>query len=231
MARVPFLSNLGILDVEQAKNPLISTFPRAFNVSALPIWISTISQMQMGEDTRSNWGTAIKFYIENCINANQFPFSNFKQSANDQILDDLKFARQAIVKFMDRSRLLEMVILRATRREVEMNAIGFTLRVCGRALWKDPTFEKWLLDTPLPAFRLKHKGRYVKHLSQDVTMSVIEEAEQRWNIGYEIVCRHFPDLPGKHIPSEAELENFILDIMWMPVLRSHRPEGYHHRLI
>lgn len=231
MKRLPFLSNLGIQDTDQARSPTVAAFPLAFNPGSKGIWETTIAELVVTDKPDEDWAHAIKNFVKNCVEADVYPFSNMKQSANDQILSELTDARKKIVKFLNQSKMLKYVTLRVSRREVEMSTIGFTLRVLGQAYLKDPTFEKWLMQTPMPAFRIKHEGRYLKHLSNSVTMVVYNEGNQRWRVGYEIVVRHFPELPGKHIPSKAELERFVLDILWMPVLKSHRPDGFHHRLI
>lgn len=230
----PFLSNLGVLDTDQIKNPRKDSFPSAFNPNCSEVWSAVIQSMTVTEDIAANWALAIRLFIEVCITKDLYPFSNLKQSANDMILTALNDSRKAVVKFMNRTRMLHYVNLKATRREVEVNNLGFTLRVYGAAVLKDPTFEQWLLKMPMPAFRLKHQGRYVKQLDTQTTMVVYNEGaslSQRWHVGYEIVVHHFPDLPGKHMPSKAELERFVLSILWLPVLKSHRPDGFHHRLI
>jgi len=227
----PFLSNLGIVDTDQARDPTASAFPPAFNINSKPLWDKTLSIMPMTDDPATNWGFAIKLFIENCTASNVYPFSNVRQSATDQVVDALSHARRAVVKFMDISKILHYVSLRATLREAEMNNLGFTLKVMGAATIKDPTFEKWLTQLPAPAFRLKHEGRYLKHLARDVTMVVYSESAQRWHVGYEIMVHGFPDIPGHPLASKYELEKFILDILWLPILKSHRPIGYHTRLI
>lgn len=231
MDTVPFLANLGVLDTDQVRDPTAQAFPMAFNPNCRRVWDAVLTDLVMTDDVGFNWGSAIRAFLEQCISQDLYPFSNLKQSANDQILTALGDARKAVVKFLNRSKMLHYVNLRATLREVQMSNVGFTLRVLGNATLKDPTFEKWLLQMPMPAFRQKHNGRWIKHLSSEVTMVVFNEGTQRWRVGYEIVCHHFPDLPGKHLPSKAELEKFVLDILWTPILKSHRPDGFHHRLI
>lgn len=227
---VPFLSNLGVTDVAQSVDPTAAAFPQAFNINSQGVWDSTISQIEMTKDKALNWGMAIKTFIANCVEQDIFPFSNLKQAPNDRILSELQHARRAIVKFLDDSRMLDLVDLRATKREVLVSNVGFTLRVYGDATLKDPTFEQWLGQKPSPSFSYQHGNVYAKHLAHGVTMMVHRTAN-RWRVGYEITSHHFPQLPGNHVPSKAELEKFVLDLLWMPVLRTHRPQGYHHRLI
>lgn len=225
-----FLANLGISDIDQARGPTVATFPQVFNINGRPQWESAVLNLPDGTPT-DLWTLAIEDYVTNCVDSGIYPFSNFKQSANDQIMAALVDARRAVVKFLNQSQMLKHVTLKVSSREVQMNNLGFTIRILGAAVPKDPTFEKWLLQMPMPSFRLKKDGVYHKTVAQNVTMVVFNEGVQRWRVGYEIVVLMFPSLPGRHLPSEAELKQFIMRIMWMPILKSHRPEGYHHRLI
>lgn len=231
--RTPFLSNLGLTPIEQQFDPGPDTFPRAFNSLCQPQWAQAVNFV-MGDDSLENWGLAIRNFIQLCVDADRYPYSNLHQSANDQILRHLQDARKSVVKFMNLSKFLDKVTIRTTKREVQMNNQGFTLTTTGNIYLKDPTFVQWLLQMPYPGFRIKDEGRYIKPVGPNTTMIVYNEhanGSQRWHIGYEIVSRQFPDLPGRHLPSKAELETFILDVLWLPTLKAHRPFGYHRRLL
>jgi len=230
----PFLASLGVSAIDQARSPAAAAFPISFNINGKPVWDQVIGRLVPTNDPDVDWGLAIKDFVNTCTDRDIYPFSNLKQSANDQIVNHLKEARKAVVKFLNHSEFLKHVQIRTTSRVVKMNNIGFSLDVFGQVYIKDPTFVRWLMQTPYPGFRIKHDGKYIKHLSDNVTMVVYNEGAngtQRWHIGYEITCRQFPDLPGRHLPSRAELEKFTLDVLWMPVLRSNRPYGYHRRLL
>jgi hypothetical protein len=232
----PFLANLGVLPQDINRMPTAQAFPHAFNVNCKPLWDAAIAGLTIAEDDLAEhvWHRAIEDFVGLCVGKDLYPFSNLKQSHNDQILQVLTEARKAVVKFMNLSNILDYATIRTTSRSVEVNSLGFVLKVYGHIRLKDPTFERWLMKTPYPGFRIKHNERYIKQLSQTVTMVVYNEGASmpdRWHIGYEIVCRQFPDLPGRHLPSKADLEAFILKVIWMPVLKAHRPFKYHHRLI
>jgi hypothetical protein len=230
----PFLAHLGISDIDQARSPTADAFPHAFNINCKPQWDQAVGRVEPSDDPKVDWGLAIRNYVELCTSTDRYPFSNMKQSSNDQIVEHLKNARRAVVKFLNNSKFLNHVQIRTTARKVKMNNMGFSLDVFGQVYIKDPTFVRWLLEMPYPGFRIKHEGRYIKHIGNDVTMVVYNEGAngtQRWHIGYEINCRLFPDLPGRNLPSKAELEKFILEVLFMPVLRSSRPYGYHRRLL
>jgi hypothetical protein len=198
------------------------------------MWEQAIESLEPSDDPGMDWGNVLKAYVRLCVKASQFPFSNLRQSANDQLTMKLQNARRQVVRFLNLSKMLTHVSIRKTRREVSMTSSGFTVCVFGNAEIKDPTFPKWLLQMPYPGFRIKEDGKWIKSIGPGVTMIVYNEGAngiQRWHIGYEIVCNQFPDMPGRHLPSKGELEAFIMDIIWTPILKSHRPHGFHRRLI
>ncbi len=234
MANSPFLSGLGVLDTDQVRAPTPDTFPLAFNVNNKHIWDAATHSVVPTDDPAADWTAVIHEYINQCTAVDSYPFSNLKQSVNDMIVQNLSEARKAVVRFMDQSKLLEHASIQATDRVVKMTTSGFILRVVGKVQIKDPAFEAWLTNLPMPRFNLKADGRYDKALSKNLKMVAWNEGaslKDRWHIGYEIVCHHYPDIPGNHLPSKAELEKFVLHVLWMPVLKSHRPQGFHHRLI
>lgn len=230
----PFLSNLGVSAIAQSEAPTVAAFPKTFNTNCKAIWQTAVEGLEPSDDPMMDWGLVLRAYVKLCVKASQFPFGNTRQSANDQIAMKLQNARRQVVRFLNLSKLLSHMTIRKTRREVSMTSSGFTVSVFGNAEIKDPTFPQWLLQMPYPGFRIKHDGRWEKLIAPGVTMIIYNEGAngtQRWHVGYEIVCNQFPDMPGRHLPSKGELETFILEIIWLPILKSHRPQGFHRRLI
>lgn len=227
----PFLSNLGISVVDQANGPTADAFPPAFNVNAKRIWDEVLRNFTPSTNKINDWGNVIRTFVRLAEDQEVYPFSNVKQSANDQIFHHLMNARREVVKFMNKSRILTYVSLRVSRRTVRMLPTGFAIQVMATATLKDPTFEAWLLELPTPNFNLKHDGVYTKQLTPLIDFIVFNEGKQRWRVGYEIRCNQFPSIPGNSVPTKQALEKFVADILWAPVLRHHRPDGFHHRLI
>lgn len=229
-----FLSGLGVLDTDQVRTPTADAFPQSFNVNNKGIWDAAVRSVAPTKNPAADWDTVIHQYIDDCTAADSYPFSNLRQSINDMIVQDLHEARRAVVRFMDQSHVLQHASIRATDRVVKMTTSGFVLRVVGKCQIKDPAFEQWLIKLPMPRFNLKDDGRYDKSLGRNLKMVAWNEGaslRDRWHVGYEIVCNHYPDIPGNHLPSKAEIERFILHVLWMPVLKAHRPQGFNHRLI
>jgi len=228
MDTYPFLSNLGVSDIAQARNPTADAFPPNFNVNCKQVWDRTISLLPLTEDVCTNWGQAIRDFIENCIEADLYPFSDLKQSVNDQIMASLMASRKALLK--DFTKMLCSVKLGSTIRSVEMNNLGFTLKTCSAVTLKDPTFGQWLTQAPYPRFVVRQEDFYIKQIDASTNLFASKDVD-KWSVGYEIVCKQFPSIPGNPLPTRLELEKFILNVLLMPVLKIHRPDGFHHRLV
>lgn len=232
----PFLSHLGISVFEQARSPAGDTFPQAFNVNNKLLWQQAVAEYTPGHSAMEDWGLAIKHYIELCESAGLFPFQPAHVSKNDQIHYFLSACRLNINRFLNRSKLLSELRIRRTNHRVVMTDTGFHLDVSAWVYLKDPTFPQFLTRMPYPRFNVARQedGRYIKKLGPGLEMYAYNEGvrmDQRWHIGYTIDCNVFPEVPAVGAPSKAELERFILDVLWMPVLRESRPLGLQYRLI
>lgn len=232
----PFLSNLGISVFEQARSPTGDSFPTAFNTNNRYVWQQAVAEYKPGHSAMEDWGLAIKHYIELCESSGVFPFQATHISRNDQIHYYLQACRQNINRFLNRSKLLSELKIRKTHHQVVVTPTGFHIEVSAWVYLKDPTFPEFLTRMPYPRFNpaRDEDGRYTKKLGPGLEMHAYNESvrmDQRWHIGYTIQCNVFPDVPAVGAPSKAELEKFILDVLWMPVLREARPLGLQYRLI
>lgn len=234
----PFLSNLGVTVFEQARSPTPDTFPPAFNPNAKLNWQEAVVDHEPGRTAMEDWGLAIKHYVELCETSGVFPFQSTHISRNDQIHYYLVAARQAINRFLDRSKLLQELTIRRTHHKATMTASGFVIEVYAWVHIKNKNFVEYLTRLPFPRFNIvrEEDGRYIKKLSPGLEFYAYNAGnglrmDQRWHIGYTIHCNVFPDVPAVGAPSKAELETFVKDVLWLPVLRESRPVGLQYRLI
>jgi len=237
----PFLSNLGISPILQARSPTPATFPSALNSNNASVWATAVAETPSVKIPLEDWARCLKRYVDICEEQNLFPFQNINQSRNDQISDFLSEARQSIVSYLDKSKLFDEVKITAATRVVHVTHTGFHIVVFAKSTINDPSFEQWLQKVPYPHFNNVRTadGHWIKNLRPGVKMFVVNgdpesrggHMPQRWHIGYEIECSLFPEIPGNATPSKSELEKFILEILFMPVLRQRRPKKILRRLI
>lgn len=234
----PFLSNLGVDPMVQARSPTPETFPSALNVNNKAVWGTAVAETPSVNNALEDWALCLKSYVELCEEQDLFPFQTLHVSRNDQISDFLKAARQAVVKYINKSGLYDELKLTSSHRHVQVTNTGFVITVYAKAIINDPSFEAWLQQMPYPHFSniRQMDGKWIKQVCPGVRMFVVNDEKgghlnQRWHVGYEIECSMFPDLPNSGTPSKAELEKFILDVLWMPLLRTFRPQKLLRRLV
>jgi hypothetical protein len=230
----PFLSNLGIGDLQQARPPTTKTFPSSLNPNNRSIWEEAVKYLPKVYPQEA-WGHALRRYVDLCGQRGVYPFQSVAQTRNDDISDFLRTSRRELVKFIDRTDFFADIKLRSTQREVSMTNNGFVLTVSGHANITDPSFETWLTKVPFPKFdMIKHGGRYWKNIREGLRMFAYREngsnSNERWVIGYEMSCNIYPDLPTQHLPSRDQLEKFVMDVLFMPHLRAIRPKKVLNRL-
>lgn len=231
--KTPFLSHLGVPVTQQALPPNSDSFPIRFNQYNSELWDKAIEDMSPTDNVGQAWGEVIRDYVELCVAEGVFPFSSPSSNVNDSIYTELSTARKALVHFFNRSKLLDNLTVRNTSREVTMTTTGFSLVVEASVLLKDPTIPNWLVIQPSPGFYKKNHV-FEKTLASNCKIEVLNhsgQATMHWVLKYIVTVNIFPEVPGNEVPSKSELETFILKVLWMPVLRSLRPAGVHHKLV
>jgi hypothetical protein len=230
----PFLTNLGITPIQQARTPTTAVFPSALNANNKFEWEQAVQDLVPSDDTTVDWVKCVRRYVELCELRGVYPFQNVQQSRNDQITDFFKDRRQQLVRFVNHSKFFESIKIRTTARKVTVTDSGFVLDVRAICYISDPSFEKWLTRTPFPKFHIPDRnGRFARAIAEGMEMYVEHDRPRqsdRWIIGYTLTSRTYPDLPQEHLPSKKEIEAFILDVLFMPLLRGNRPSELDHRL-
>jgi hypothetical protein len=234
----PFLSSLGVPQLDQARSPTVKGFPTGMNANNISEWTQAIHELIPCGEALRDWGIAIRNYVRLCEQHGVFPFSNTSVDRNDEIASIFKMAREDFVRFVNKNKFFHNVAIRSTHRQVHLTENGFVLRVYAKARIDDPSFIQWIEHLPMPfnfpTTQPLAPNRYVKQLTHYLTVFVENDAlglPERWLVGYEISVPMFPTLPNEMLPSREEIETFVLDVLWLPLLRSMRPIGMGHRLI
>jgi hypothetical protein len=235
MSKAPFLSQLGITPIQQAREPVADAFPIAFNPNNRAVWQDAVARLEPMGDTYLEWAQCVARYIQLCERRGIFPFQNTHQARNDQISDFLRDRRLEWVRFMDRCSFFTELKIRKSEQSVRMTETGFVLTGEFDSQVADPSFDKWLTQAPAPKFDfVKHDGRYLKRLRDGLLLYAIRDNKigpKHWTFGYEISCNIFPDLPANHTPSRTELEKFVLEALWAPEMRAIRPKQKTQRIV
>lgn len=237
MAKDINLSALGVPIAEQNDVPDIYSLPLEFNPAADKIWRQAVVSVK-AKDPKTAWHDTINKFLDLCSKANIFPYKGHKTN-NDKIYTHLVEARRALVKFMDRHNLYEALRPRSVTKQVSMLAQGFVIKAEARAdqLMKDPDILKvnGVFDSMgLRKSAVGHPSIWEREIQAGVRFFIANEGARmsnRWTFGYEIACPYFPEIPGNYTPSNTELEAFVSNVMYKPIVRSIRPLGVMHRLL
>jgi len=224
----PFLSNLGVPALQQARAPTASVFPLAFNSNNASVWQAAVQLIDSTGTPATDWVLAVRKYVDLCEQRGVFPFQNIHINRNDGISDYLRERRTAFVEFCESVGFFSDMKVRDTQRKVTMTDSGFILRGEARVRIDDPSFDQWLEQKP--ALHLAN-DRYSRSLMTGIEVFAENGSGNLWTLGYEIACPMYPDVPDVPLPSRAMLESFVLSVLWMPVLRCMRPSNLAHRLI
>jgi len=237
MAKDINLSALGVPIAEQNDVPDIYSLPLEFNPATDKIWRQAVSSVKV-KNPKKAWQDTIAKFLDLCSKANVFPFKGHKTN-NDKIYGRLVEARRALVKFMDRHDLYTALRPRSVTQQVSMLAQGFVIKAEARAdqLKKDPDIlnVNGVFDSMgLRKSAVGNPSIWEREIDSGVRFFIANEGARmsnRWTFGYEIAVPWFPEIPGKYIASDTELEDFIANIIYKPIVRAIRPVGVMHRLL
>jgi hypothetical protein len=233
----PFLSNIGVHPHDQARAPTAEGFPSGLNQNNAPEWAQAVQSYRKVKTVLGNWASCLREYVDLCGKRGLFPFANTGEGRNSHIEDLLLKARQDFVRFVNKFKFFEAIHIRSTHREAVATDQGFVLTVYAKARIEDPSFVQWLERLPQPyTWSRVHesRNRYHKDLSPNLCIWVENETydmPERWHVGYDINIPVFPAIPNNPMPSRKEIEEFALEVLWMPLIRSMRPISMDHRLI
>ena len=224
---------LGVSAEQQRQPPGIRSFPVAFNPNAKRYWeeaVGTISET----NPRRAWSKVFDLYIDLCGSASVYPFVN-KSSNNDRIYKILIDARRRVVTFIENNNLNTDVIVRKTERRVTVTNTGFVLRCIGSCdvLPEAPQVVS-SMGNRTTRHGLPYGSVWSVGLDKGLTFFVANEyvnMSGRWHYGYELEVSAFPYLPGIGAPSSSQIEKFVLEVLYLPILRAYRPIGLQHRLV
>lgn len=228
----PNLFKLGVPLRQQNELPTPGAFPTGFNQSTFKYWQQAVSSVS-AKTPKIAWKQAISRFIRLCEQYSVFPFYD-QQTNNDLIFTTLLRGRRQVVRFMDSTNLLEEMRPDKTVRSVTLTTTGFQLTVESqvRLINNDPTVVKTM--GLRQASKTTSGAIWRKGLDRDVEFYVRNAGarlNQRWFFGYTITVNVFPHIPGNHTPSTKEIEKFVMDVIYLPILRAFRPLKSNNRLV
>jgi hypothetical protein len=210
--------------------PTINKMPERFNAGNIKVWILCVQATDARLDPHEQWSKAVQMYVRLCVKRSLDPFTTeLDRADNEAIRSYLKMARLNLVKWLDRTHLLELLYLNKVWHEIELRDQGFVVHVYARCepQCKLDELQYFLRRTckfhiatgnggktwqgyPRPDILFDAKlvnGQHVRlHYAITVTRQVFNEHLEK----------------GDHV-SVNDLRNWILKTLWLPSARGFRP--------
>lgn len=237
--RLMDLSIIGVPDAYQQKIPTITAYPQKFDPSAMSVWTSLVSDPEYKAWAKSVadldvvWHETIKKFLAACNDQGVLPFKdNTDLTRNEYVQDAFNRSRIMLVRWLDNIGMFERVKVKKAFREYVRNERGLTVR-CWAELFpvKDaPGFEEWLRKTPTPRFLKYPDGRWTKMVQPHIMVWVKIQNASRIIVGYEVKLAGTINIPGKKTPTKKEVNRFIDNTVWFPIVRAHRIAAIKNRL-
>ncbi len=237
--RLTDLSIIGVPDQCQKRIPTATAYPRKFESRALSIWQSYVDTPEFKNWARRQsdldqvWHETIKQFLKLCEEQGVVPFANNTDTTRNEFLENA-FSRSRImlVRWFNEVKLFERVKVRKAFREYVANDKGLLIRSWAELFnVKDlQEFEAWLQQTPSPRFLKYPDNRWTKMVQPHIMVWVKIVNSARIIVGYEIKLAGTINIPGKKTPSKKEVNRFIDNTLWFPIVRAHRINAVKNRL-
>jgi hypothetical protein len=237
--RLTDLSIIGVPDQCQQRIPTATAYPRKFDGQALSIWQKYVDTPEFKAWARSQadldqvWHETIKCFLKRCEDEGVVPFANNTDTTRNEFVENA-FSRSRImlVRWFDEIKLFERVRVRKAFREYVANDKGIVIRSWSELFnVKDlPEFEAWLQKTPSPRFLKYPDNRWTKMVQPHIMVWVRIINSSRVVVGYEIKLAGTINIPGKKTPTKKEVNKFLDNTLWFPIVRAHRIDAIKNRL-
>lgn len=236
--RLMDLSIIGVPDAYQQKIPTITSYPTKFDQVGLSIWQALVSDPEYKawardlQDLDLVWHETIKKFLKRCEEEGVLPFKNNTDlTKNEFVQDAFTKARIQLVHWLNEVKLFERVKVKKAYREYIRNEKGLTIR-CWAELFpvKDVGFEEWLRKTPQPRFLKYPDNRWTKMVQPHIMCWVRILGPARVVVGYEVKLAGTVNIPGKKTPTKKEVNKYLDDYLWYPIIRAHRINAIKTRL-
>ena len=232
------LSIIGVPSAQQKNLPTVTGYPRKFSGEALPVWTKMLQDPVYKNEIRSEgdpdkvWHNTIIEFLKRCEAEGLVPFTgNTETTKNEYVFEFVNRSRIDLVAYFDEVGFFERVKIRKAYREYLRNDSMLTIQSWAELTpVKDMSFEKWLVQVPLPRFHKSVDNRYVRMIQPHIMAWVRYLNPARVTVGFDIQVAGTINIPGKKTPKRKEVDAFIDKTIWLPIVRAHKIDAIKNRL-
>lgn len=230
----PFLCNLGISEKEQLQDPRSDSLPSALNPNCSAEWSEVVRKvLSLGYSGLAAWGICIRSFVKLCTDQNKFAFLRDPNSINESILSIIQKQRDSVINFLtlnaELSKVIETAIVSRISRDVVFLGAGFI--ICCKARLRLDFLETAELAEKL-CFTKISEGCYRKDVGSGVSVELCSDTNNAayTQLCYSIRSDQLPWITNNYTPSQAEYTKFILDIMYIPLIKMSSPSIFSTKL-
>lgn len=220
--------------------PSLTGYPRKFSPDALPVWTRLLQSDEWKNNIKASgdadyvWHQTIVDFLKLCEQEGIVPFAgNTDTTKNEYVFEFVNNSRIALVRYFNEVGFFERVKVRKAYREYVRRDGNIIVRSWAELFpVKDMSFEKWLVQVPLPRFHKNVDNRYIRMVQPHITAWVRYLSMARVTVGFEINVAGTINIPGKSgkTPSRKAVDKFIDSTIYLPIVRAHRFDGVRNRL-
>ena len=242
------LTDLAVMGVPPAywsKFPLPDAYPTKFSDEGRIVWNEMLLSDEYATRIRNQtldgaWHNAITLFLDLCDEEGVAPFLNSTDTTrNEFVLSALRTNRIRLVKFMNDFGMFteQELMVRKSYREYVRTDVGFIV-----SSWADMfpypnmnrvVFEDWLTSTEIHGndrFQRYVDNHYVHQIVPTLQVWVKCVNMLRIQVGFTIEVKGTVNIPGNKTPTRKEVDAFLDQRFWFPLLRQHRMDGVVTRL-
>lgn len=231
----PFLTNLGVSVRDQLYSPSIDNMPGALNATCRQHWVDAVNAVsKLGlHSTADIWSYTITTFVSLCVEHNEYPFLQDPDTVNSRILSSMKMQRSALVKFLtstpEFSAAIKSCSVSSVIRDVIFAESGCIIQCSAKLRWS--FLDAVDLCSKL-AFSRVTDSCYKLSLGAGIVLEISANlADIRYtNLSYTITLDNLPYISNNYTPSEQEYKKFILDVMYIPLIKLSAPTIFSSRL-
>lgn len=233
------LSIIGVPESQFKRYPGVAGYPQKFAPEAQKVWNKLVMDPAFQLRCKNTvsldvaWNNAIQEFLALCEDLGVFPFvNNADTSRNEFIQDFVRRGRIALVKFFDDNKIFERVKVKKAYRDYVRKDTGLII-----LSWADvkvvgdyEEFLNWVQQVPAPRFLKTTEGRYTKMIQPNVNAWVKYTGPTRITVGFSLEVAGTVTVPNKPNPKRKEVDKFIDNMIYLPVVRAHRFQNVTTRL-
>lgn len=233
------LSIIGVPSSQFTRMPGVAGFPQKFSRESQAVWNKLVmdeafkKRCKVAPSNDLMWHNAIQEFLSLCEHEGVFPFQNNPDlTRNEFVHDYVKRGRIALVKFLDETGIFDRVKVKKAYREYLRKDKGLVITSWAELYpVKDAEgFLKWAQQVPMPRFIKSVDSRYIKVVQPNVHTWIRYINSSRIYIGFSIEVPGVITIPGKPNPRRKDVDNYIDDFLFLPIIRAHRFHSVKTRL-